>query len=239
MQMVLGGAGAAAIALIGALALDAVGGGETGRYVLAVNWQPAFCARRDRLPECRTQDAERFDATHFALHGLWPQPRERTYCDVDPALEATDRDGRWSELPPLDLEPETRAELERVMPGAASFLHRHEWLKHGTCYAGTAEEYVAESLQLMADLNGSAVQDLFAGAIGREIEADTVRAAADEAFGAGAGERIEVRCRDGLITELRLHLEGEITPSTRLGDLLLAAEPTTSWCTSGLVDPAG
>ena len=42
-----------------------------GDMVLAVSWQPGFCETRPRLPECRSQKKSRYDATHFALHGLW------------------------------------------------------------------------------------------------------------------------------------------------------------------------
>ena len=47
------------------------------QYVLAVNWQLAFCETRSRLPECRSQTEDRFDASHFTLHGLWPQTAQQ------------------------------------------------------------------------------------------------------------------------------------------------------------------
>lgn len=242
----LGGGVAAAVVLLAALGLDALGFSAfgdarqgSGTVILAVNWQPAFCERRRGLSECETQTAERFDATHFALHGLWPQPRDLQYCEVDPALIEIDRDGRWEALPPLDLAPETRAALNEVMPGTASHLHRHEWLKHGTCHVETPEEYFADSLRLLAELNASPVRDLLAGAIGGEVSSAEIQRAADEAFGVGAGARIEIRCRDGLITDLRLHLAGPITPSVRLDTLLLAAAPAPISCASGHVDPVG
>ena len=48
-----------------------------------------------------------------------------------------------------------------TMPEAASFLQRHEWYKHGSCY-GPLEEYYTESLALMDQLNDSAIRSLFA-----------------------------------------------------------------------------
>src|SRR5688500_1270964 len=40
--------------------------------ILAASWQPAFCEGASGKPECRQQGKSRFDANHFALHGLWP-----------------------------------------------------------------------------------------------------------------------------------------------------------------------
>ena len=69
------------------------------QYVLAVNWQLAFCETRSRLPECRSQTEDRFDASHFTLHGLWPQPRSKAYCGVAKTDIAKDKKRRWRDLP--------------------------------------------------------------------------------------------------------------------------------------------
>ncbi len=217
------------------------GGGD---FVLAASWQAAFCETRPNKPECRSQTANRFDATHFALHGLWPQPRDNIYCGVDVARVAVDKAGRWRDLPRLNLESGTREALDTVMPGTRSYLDRHEWIKHGTCYsAGDPEEYFAESLVLMEQLNGSAVRDLFLNKTGRVVTRDDVAAAFDTAFGAGAGDRVELVCRqDGmrqLIVELRINLTGRITPAIRMADLMAAADPRRNDCQAGLIDPVG
>lgn len=214
-------------------------GGAAGDYVLAASWQPAFCEGHQEKLECQTQTPARFDATNFALHGLWPQPRDKEYCGVGRREREIDRAGRWVDLPAPEVAPETRAQLETVMPGTRSHLERHEWIKHGTCYGGPAEEYFAESLQLMGELNRSAVRELFAGRIGDRVSAAEVRAAFDQAFGPGAGARVEIDCDDGMFVELRLHLSGEITGTTALADLLAAADPASVGCAAGRIDPAG
>lgn len=215
-------------------------------HVLAASWQPAFCETRPEKIECATQTEDRFDADSFALHGLWPQPFSNIYCDVPADLEAHDRAGRWDRLPEVVLEPETRAELNTVMPGAASLLDRHEWIKHGTCYEGSMQDYFAHSLVLMRNLNGSAVRDLFADNIDRSLTAARIRSAFDEAFGAGAGMRVRVSCvtdpSNGrrLIGEITIALSGAIDEDTSLGDLILAAPPTAqAGCPEGIVDRAG
>ncbi len=232
-------AGAAFLSLLAATAPFA----KSEALVLAATWQPAFCETRPEKPECRSQTAARFDASHFTLHGLWPQPRGRAYCGVARNDKRADKAGRWAALPALDLEAATRAALERVMPGTRSFLHRHEWLKHGTCYASSAERYLRDSLSLMVQLNGSGVRAFFAERIGQRITADQIRARFAAAFGPGAGRRVKLVCKsDGgrrLIVELRINLEGPVTPARDLAILIAAAPTTPPGCEAGLVDPVG
>jgi ribonuclease T2 len=213
------------------------------RYVLAVSWQPGFCETKPTKPECVSQTAERFDATHFALHGLWPQPRSNIYCNVAANLVATDKNSRWQDLPELVLETQTRDELNRVMPGTQSFLQRHEWIKHGTCYNGEpTQKYFADTIALLDQLNATVVRDLFAGHIGQEITTSEIRDAFDDAFGAGAGARVKVSCQnDGnrrLITELTIGLAGDLDERS-MADAIFAAPQTEAGCPRGIVDPAG
>ncbi|MGE3876166.1 MAG: ribonuclease [Parvibaculaceae bacterium] len=213
------------------------------QYVLAVSWQPAFCEMKPDKAECRTQTPERFDASHFTLHGLWPQPRNVSYCRVERPQVEDDKAGRWDELPAVALEPATAEELDKVMPGTQSHLERHEWTKHGTCYGTAAEDYFTDALALMRALNGSAVQELFAGHAGKFLSFDDIRQAFDQSFGAGAGRRVRMQCaRDNgrlIISELTIGLTGNITPQSPLADLIAAAQPTKSECPGGYVDVAG
>ncbi len=214
-----------------------------GDLVLAVSWQPGFCETRPDRPECRSQTAERFDAEHFTLHGLWPQPRGNTYCGLSEAEQDEMRDRRWSRLPAVRLSQETRRALDRAMPGTQSNLQRHQWTKHGTCYAENPETYFRHSLLLLAELNASEVRRFFADNIGETITAEEVRARFDAAFGSGVGERVVVRCqRDGqrrLITELQIHLRGPIDEEASLGERMAAAGTRGAGCRSGIVDPVG
>ena len=218
-------------------------GARRTKYVLAASWQPGFCETKPGKVECKTQTAERFDASHFTLHGLWPQPRSLSYCQVDPADIDDDKTGRWDQLPEVALQPATRAELEKVMPGTQSQLERHEWTKHGTCYGQSADEYFSEALALIRTLNGSAVQQLFASHIGQFLSFDDISKAFDQSFGAGAGQRVRMQCaRDSgrlIISELTIGLTGDITPQSSLADLLSAAAPTMTECPGGIVDAVG
>ena len=217
------------------------GGGEASLpdNVLAASWQPAFCELRRRAPECRSQSPSHFDASHFALHGLWPGPQENVYCGVSGLDQAIDEAGHWERLPPVRLSGRMRAELEEAMPGTRSHLDRHEWIKHGTCYRATAEKYFRDSLQLLEELNRSPVRELFAGRIGEQVSLGEIRTAFDEAFGPGAGDAVGMDCEDGLIIELRIHLRGEIREETTLPELLSAAPPAPPGCPRGRIDAAG
>lgn len=215
-------------------------------YVFALGWEPAFCRTRADKAECKAETKDGFDASHLVLHGLWPQPYGNFYCNVSAAEKAKDRPGHWQDLPAVELDPATRQELDRVMPGTASDLDRHEWLKHGTCTGKSQQDYFAAALALAREVNASPVRALFADNVGKELTSDQIRSAFDKAFGAGTGERVRVSCvKDRasgrrLIGEVTLGIAGPVAAGSRLGDLMLAAAPTQkAGCPSGLVDAAG
>lgn len=224
-------------------AQTSTGASLNGDFTLAVSWQPAFCETLPKLPECRAQKEGRFDATHFTLHGLWPNPRSNVYCGVSKADQRLDKDRRWKDLPALALSKSTRSTLTEVMPGVVSNLHRHEWIKHGTCSGVSAQAYYDASLALMEVLNTSNVQILAADNIGQQLTARDIRAAFDQAFGAGSGEHVEVDCLDDgrrqLIGELRIGLKGTIDEGFKFGDLMINASPRREGCRAGLIDPVG
>ena len=210
-----------------------------GAFVLALSWQPAFCEINRRKGECRDQTAQRLDASRFSLHGLWPQPRENAYCGVDARNRRLDQDGAWTALPSPELSAATRERLATLMPGARSGLDRHEWINHGTCYGTDADSYFSHAMGLTDQVNAGPVRVLFAEHRGRHLSSTQVRAAFDAAFGRGAGERVRLVCEEGMISELRLSLKGEIAEDSRIGPLLQAAVPLSPRCRGGRVDEAG
>lgn len=212
-------------------------------YVLALSWQPAFCESNGRKPECRWLTTARHDASYLSLHGLWPQPSTLQYCNVPAAVRKAGETGHWSDIPPVELSLATAADLQKMMPGAQSLLDRHEWAKHGTCYPADAETYFKDSLRLLQEVNDSPVANLLMQNVGRQVSAADIRAAFDQAFGPGAGNRVRIACKDDgdrrLISEITLGLKGDIPSGTGLSDLLLAAPPTDPGCPAGIVDPVG
>ena len=96
----------------------------------------------------------------------------------------------------------------------------------------------------MADaVNASPVAALLAAHVGAELATSDLRAAFDQAFGAGAGERVQVHCAGDqgrtLIREVSVGLAGAIGPDTPVAELILAAEPVSPGCPRGVVDPTG
>lgn len=215
--------------------------GKTSDLLLAFSWEPAFCETHRKKKECKSLTAERFDAMHFSLHGLWNQPRGNTYCNVSVRDKSVDRRKRWDLLAKLELTEQTRSELEKVMPGTQSYLHRHEWTKHGTCYKGhSAEVYYRHSLQLMRAINTSPLQKLFQQNIGKKLHIQKIREVFDTAFGRDAGRRLQMRCdRKKRITEFWLNLNGPVNQGSNLSDLIKAAPKRKQGCREGIVDAAG
>jgi ribonuclease T2 len=207
-------------------------------FVLALSWEPAFCEKMRGKAECKNETATSYEASHLSLHGLWPQPRRNVFCGVDRATAALDDQHQWAQLPAPKLTAETKAALDKVMPGTQSVLERHEWIKHGTCYpGGIAETYFKDATRLVNDVNTSAVQVFIAANIGKTIQTSDLRAKFDEAYGKGAGARVRVACNaDGLISELTIGLKGDISSGTKLADLIAASDPTDAGCPAGLID---
>jgi ribonuclease T2 len=223
-------------------AATGVAGGVDATHVLAMSWEPSFCEKHSDKSECRELTQSSFATTHLSLHGLWPQPRGTQYCNVGPADRTSDENHDWNSLPEPELSAETLKRLAAVMPGVQSKLQRHEWIVHGTCFGGNADGYFARAAALAEAVDASKVSQLFAGNAGRSLSADAIRAAFDDAFGAGAGARVTVSCsgkrENRRITELQINLAGDVKGSASLGDLMRAAQAVRPGCPAGLVDSA-
>jgi ribonuclease T2 len=219
-------------------------GGRT-RFILAASWQPAFCQTNQRKAECDSQTKDRYDATNFSLHGLWPMRQD--YCGVPGDQQAADKRSDWDALPEVKLSPAVKADLAKVMPGTQSSLERHEWTKHGTCLTMSPDDYFGVAISLIDDLNGSAVRDLFAANVGRSLKAIDIKAAFDKSFGTGASDRVKMSCRRvgnrRVISELTIGLSqgaGGVSAKTAgLQKLIQGAGRTEFGCDEGIVDAAG
>jgi len=236
--MVLGGFNISA-----AQAAEGVKQAPTGKteYILAVSWQPGFCETRPSRKECTGQTADRFDATHFSLHGLWPV--KKSYCGVAAETKARARKGNWLDLPQLAVARETADRLLIAMPGTQSGLDRHQWLRSGTCQSGTAQDYFSMQLAFLDRLNASPVGALFAGKLGETVTEAEIKQAFDAGFGKGAGDRVRMRCqKDGersVITGLTIGLSGQLARDGDLAALIQAAGTTDFKCGKGVIDAAG
>jgi ribonuclease T2 len=177
-------------------------------YTLAISWQPAFCETKPNKLECQTSTPGRFDATHFTLHGLWPEGS--AYCGVSRTDKTYDTSNRWNKLPEVNLNNPTRAMLNRDMPGTASYLERHEWIKHGTCSGYSQQDYFAGALSLLNGVHATNLQAAIVKNIGKTINVDDLYTAAEQDYGNVANSSIEFICSNlnskQYLSEVRYHL---------------------------------
>lgn len=222
-------------------------GKEATDLLLALSWQPAFCESKPSKVECKqlNDGLLPITETQLSLHGLWPQPVNNYYCGVPGDLKQLDKEGRWTELPAPVLDSDTADRLAVAMPGVASFLERHEWIKHGTCYfgEGNGDEFFDDALRVLSKINDSPIGHLLAQNVGSELETVDIRKAFNSVFGAGAGDRVQVKCAGDqgriLIQEITITLKGEITETADIGALIRAGDPQSPGCPRGVIDPVG
>ncbi|SFV64665.1 Ribonuclease I precursor [hydrothermal vent metagenome] len=206
------------------------------QQLLALSWQNAFCETHRYVKECKNNFSKRYTDTKFGLHGLWPQPRDNIYCGVSSENKKFDKRHKWGKLPSLNLTPEVIKELKEVMAGYGSNLHRHEWIKHGTCTNLTPNSYYKKAISLTKQINDSKVGQFFTQNIGKSVTLEQIRFKMNASFGAGSGKKVEIRCQKGMITELWIHLG---SGKDNIKDLLKDGKDIYSRCKNGKIDKVG
>ena len=192
--------------------------------LLAISWQNAFCQTHQRKRECRNVKPSHYSASHFTLHGLWPQPRNKQNCR-----------GKRK----VFLDKALYGQLLEVMPAAKSGLQNHEWKKHGTCYGKDQNGYFKDAIYLTKKINNSVVRDLFNKNLGKTLTKEQIGMAFDKSFGKGAGRKVKMMCSKGLITELQINLKGKIDSGIAIHELLKNARNAKGGCRKGKVDAVG
>ncbi len=200
-----------------------------GDYVLAVNWYPSVC-KTQNYRACKKMLP--FWKNNFTLHGLWPKGLH--YCNVSAREKMLDKKGYWQNLP-LKISPILAELLMQYMPGYISGLHKHEWVKHGSCYSKKPDIYFLDAISLVSQLNTSKVKEFFLEHRGQRVATNLIRKAFDREFFKGAGKRVKFICKRGYITEMRINLRGKITPKTPFYDLLRHAGKTSIGCKRGKI----
>jgi ribonuclease T2 len=214
--------------------LDQAVSGKPKELLLALSWHHAFCETHRRVKEC--MDTRRYENIGFVLHGLWPQPKDNIYCGVSREQKQLDKIHQWNRLMTPSLKNETLSALQDIMPATASGLHRHEWIKHGRCYGTDAQSYFDDAVSLTSQVERSALGSFFAQNIGKQVSLRQIRFKADEAFGKGSGKKVEMRCHQGMVTEVWFHLG---YGGSDLSQLLKEGREVRSGCTQGKIDMAG
>ncbi len=206
--------------------------------LLSLSWQNSFCQYHKKKKECKVSlftNSNRY-SNRLVLHGLWPQPKSNQYCNMDRRSIGMDKHKQWRRLTLKKLSDDTREILEDVMPGVKSALHKHEWVKHGSCYADDAEQYFHDAATLAKQIDSSLVGRLFRRKIGKRLNLHQIREAFDVAFGKGASKSVGLKCKVGLITELRIYLSSH---GDKIEDLIGKISAKKNNCSGGIVDDAG
>lgn len=208
----------AAVFLSACLLTHAGHAAEDG-YVLALSWQPGFCASAagaDKA-ECAGNDS-----APLTLHGLWPNADRNgdgrldsgdDYClGADRTrLMATDRRD-WSKLPPVSLSADLRERLAEVMPGVQSQLERHQWVKHGSCSGLGPERYFKIAVDLTEEVASSGFARAIQAKAGSEVARNDLLRAFANAFDGGSSA-LQLICRrddgTGHLAEIRVRLRSD------------------------------
>lgn len=218
-------------------------------FVLALTWQPAFCEDHADRPECMTDNVSRYEATHFTLHGLWPDKREPCGIDYGFCGEIAARPpGGFCDYPPVpELSDGVAADLAEVMPSVhgGSCLHRHEWWKHGSCTGWGADRYYRTAARLTREFNTLLVTAFMTDHIGGEADVATFFDLVDVVFGRGSRNAVSIVCFGANLGEVRIALPADIGPDESLAELLdrldLSSLQADSDCEGGVfaVDAIG
>lgn len=202
---------------------------------LVLTWAPSFCSVEAENKACDTGEAEKVGRT-LVLHGLWPQPRDRQYCGV--AEEFRDRE---SALPAVRLSGDVRDRLQSTTVDTASLVN-HEWYTHGTCAGVSPDTYFGDAVSLTEE-SREVLDPVLRDAAGGRLTLAEVRSRIDDAFGAGAGERVALGCRTApgagaLVVEVRMSLPPVVAlrdsdGTVSLAEALRTAPPMPAQCRYG------
>jgi ribonuclease T2 len=176
-----------ALLLAGPAAADDVAG-DFDYYVLALSWQPNWCARDGRGSEqCEVPRG-------WTLHGLWPQhergwPQDCTATVRDPSRQET-------------------AAMEDIMGSGG--LAWYQWKKHGRCAGLDPTDYFAAARAAYGAVQRPDVLRRVADPM--RLPAEVVEAAFLRANPDLTDAGVRVTCKAGYVHEIRVCLTPELTP---------------------------
>jgi ribonuclease T2 len=219
-------------------------------YLLALTWQPGFCAGHAALAECKTV------APRLVLHGLWPDwdvngDGKRDDAD-DTCVAGNGREAildieksgaaGWPKLPPIDLTAGSRSDLALVMPGVAGGLDRHEWWKHGTCSGLKPDDYFATAVLLVRQVERGKLAKLIADKAGGDVTRNALLDAFAADFGKNSARALTLDCaksaEGSTLLEIRIRLRREaVTQGLNSDSLAIPDKPAKGDCAATIRIP--
>lgn len=204
----------------------ALGSESAHGSVLVVTWAPSLCRVDPSNLGCTSGHVPDLGRT-WILHGLWPQPEDNQYCGPD--------------APNVELSDDVRDELQSMMSDVDA-LAPHEWNAHGTCSGVTPDAYFGYAASL-TDQVREVLDPIFVDAESTQINQSALSEAFDLTFGAGAGERVAMVCRNvsgegSVIHEIHVSLPdvAELSPdgeAPALRELVLQGPVVDAGCRHG------
>ncbi len=201
--------------------------------LLVVSWHNSFCETHSNKKECKRFGGE--GKNHLVLHGLWPQPRNNTYCGVSENIKKLDKMKQWSALPSLNLTDKTKSLMKLYMPGFQSNLQRHEWYKHGTCYSKDPNRYFQDALNMTKKLDDTIGEYLRVN-LGARVTQYNINKVAKRLISKDIDKKIVMKCKRGILSEIWVSIKGQ---GSDLTTLVKDAKNLRPSCQDAIVDKAG
>ncbi|SDY07050.1 ribonuclease T2 family protein [Nitrosomonas halophila] len=199
--------------------------GKVDSFVLALTWQPAFCAINSRKKECQTREGDNRPSSGFALHGLWPNNRScganYGFCGQ---VGAPEKD--FCGYPAIPLNHLIRESLKEVMPSvkAQSCLQRHQWHKHGVCQTNwSVNEYFSLSIALTHWFNQAGMARMMQRMHGQVVRTDAFMTEMEIILGNAARRKVVLICKQNKLLEIRLNFAADLAEEKDPGKLMARA----------------
>lgn len=180
------------VAAMGVARAEGERAGHFDYYVMALSWSPSWCARRGDAHAAEQCQPGR--GRGFILHGLWPQNIRGwpSWC------RTTARD------------PSRRDSDAMIDLMGSAGLAWHQWKKHGRCSGLSGRDYYTLTRRAF---DAVTVPALFTRVTQNlKLSARVVEEAFLEANPALSPDMVTVTCTAGLIQEVRICLDRNLTP---------------------------
>jgi ribonuclease T2 len=218
-------------------------------YLLALTWQPGFCADEAHAASAECKLAPN-DTPRLVLHGLWPdwdgngdgkRNAGDDFCipgdDNRNSMMALDK-GNWLKLPPMKLSQASSNDLAAAMPGTATGLDRHEWWKHGTCSKLPPDEYFAIAVALLREVERGSLARLVIDHAGATVQRKQLLDAFEHDFGPKSAKALLLDCKDDALQEIRIRLKrANVIQGLTAETLAIPAKPARGDCAAEIQVP--
>jgi ribonuclease T2 len=215
---------------------------DGGSSWLVLTWAPSLCRAEPANAGCTSGHVGGQGST-WILHGLWPQPADNQYCGVPKRIADRYKNSKGSDLPSVDIDDDVRNTLESMMSDESN-LAPHEWYAHGTC-SGVSPDVFFSDAAALAEQARKVLDPIFTEAQGGRIQLSAVRDRFDQEYGASAGDRLRLSCRNvtgegSVVYELHVSLPAVTAirapdGTLSLKDLILKGPPLGPGCRNASV----